>query len=114
MIRKMRLARRSWPEIARELGRLGVTIDRSAVRKFFKRAQGGKLPLGFEPGHLVETPAPGSASVKSGNLLKRIAGHLGSLGQKGEEAEDIYDQARAAVRNDQKGKLTIVKSNGLL
>ena len=49
-IRKMRLARRSWPEIADKLRESGVRIDRSSVQKFFKRAQKSKVPLGFSDG----------------------------------------------------------------
>jgi hypothetical protein len=49
LIRKLRLARKTWPDIAIELGRLGLRIDRSSVRRFFKRLQERKqMPLGLE------------------------------------------------------------------
>jgi hypothetical protein len=49
LIRKLRLARKTWPKIAAELGRMGVRINRSTVRRFFKRLQGRKeMPLGLE------------------------------------------------------------------
>jgi hypothetical protein len=57
LIRKLRLSRESWPAIADELAALGVRIDRSALRKFFKRAQKGKPPLGFMGVHIGGTSA---------------------------------------------------------
>jgi len=49
LIRKLRLARKTWPQIAAELGRMGVRINRSSVRRFFKRLQDRKeMPLGLE------------------------------------------------------------------
>jgi hypothetical protein len=65
LIRKLRLSRKSWPAIADELAALGVRIDRSALRKFFKRAQKGKPPLGFvgESTSVVRTPGRSTSVV---------------------------------------------------
>ena len=49
LIRKRRLARASWPDIAVELKNLGESDHPDTVGRFFRRAQSGKLPLGFEP-----------------------------------------------------------------
>ena len=49
LIRKRRLARASWPDIAVELKNLGVSVHPDTVGRFFRRAQSGKLPLGLEP-----------------------------------------------------------------
>ena len=49
LIRKRRLARKTWPAIAAELERIGVRINRSSVRRFFKRLQDRKeMPLGLQ------------------------------------------------------------------
>jgi hypothetical protein len=51
LIRKLRLARKTWPEVAEELDKLGVSINRSTVRRFFERFQKRKeLPSGFSEG----------------------------------------------------------------
>jgi hypothetical protein len=58
LIRKRRLARKSWPDIVEELGTLGVRIDRSTLRRFFNRARTrGDLPFGWEK-------APGKKEAK--------------------------------------------------
>ena len=55
-IRKLRLARKSWLEVAAELETLGVRVSPQAIGRFFDRARKAKLPAGFEPGHIYEAP----------------------------------------------------------
>jgi hypothetical protein len=47
LIRKRRLARRSWPEIAAELKTFGVSVHPDTINRFFARVQKGKVPRGF-------------------------------------------------------------------
>jgi len=48
LIRKLRLARKTWPEVSEELSKLGVSINRSTVRRFFERVRKRReLPSGF-------------------------------------------------------------------
>ena len=53
-IRKLRLARKSWLEVAAELQTLGVQVSPQAIGRFFDRARKAKLPVGFEPGRVYE------------------------------------------------------------
>ena len=69
LIRKLRLSRRSWPEIAAELSTVGIRMNPWAIRRFFKHAQGRKLPLGFG---LVATRAP----VQKSEAEERGSGKL--------------------------------------
>lgn len=49
MINKLRGGRWSWPDISKYLAEeCGVRVDPSTLRKFYKRTQREKLPLGFE------------------------------------------------------------------
>jgi len=50
LIRKLRLGRKTWPEIGAELEKLGVSVHPDTVGHFFRRAQKAKLPLGFQEG----------------------------------------------------------------
>jgi len=56
LIRKLRLARKTWPEVAAELAGLGVHMNPWAIGRFFKRAQKGKLPAGFEERNKNDIP----------------------------------------------------------
>ena len=67
LIRKLRLARKTWPEIAAELGRMGLRINRSSVRRFFKRLQDRKqMPIGLE--QKAVRAGSGTVSDNSPNL----------------------------------------------
>jgi hypothetical protein len=48
MIRKLRLARRTWASIADELQKMGVSTSPQAIGQFFRRAKSGKRPCGWE------------------------------------------------------------------
>ena len=128
LIRKMRLTRKTWPQIAEELARLGVRQDPWAVRRFFKRCQEGKgkQPLGFAgragasehtipvrgvPGHAIETLARRPGSVKASDLLKPITKPNGGVFAKYYESmeADIYDEARRAIREEQQAKPRTIK-----
>jgi hypothetical protein len=113
LIRKLRLSRRSWPEIAAELSTVGIRMNPWAIRRFFKRAQGRKLPLGFGA---VATPAPVATppaqpavrkSPRAEDLLKPIPNHERGPFSKwyqqrrtaaSQDADGIYDDARKALR----------------
>jgi hypothetical protein len=69
LIRKLRLSRKTWPEIAAELSTVGIRMNPWAIRRFFKHAQGRKLPLGFG---LVATRAP----VQKSEAEERGSGKL--------------------------------------
>jgi hypothetical protein len=62
LIRKRRLARASWPEIAAELQGLGVSVHPDTVGHFFRRAQKTKLPRGFSEG--VEAKAAREMAIE--------------------------------------------------
>ena len=47
LIRKLRLGRKTWPEIGAELEKLGVKVHPDTVGHFFRRAQKARLPVGF-------------------------------------------------------------------
>ena len=100
LIRKLRLSRRSWPEIAAELSTVGIRMNPWAIRRFFKRAQGRKLPLGFGPVSTrapVPTPPAQPAvrkSIRAEDLLKPIPNH------DREPFAKWYQQQRAAAPQD--------------
>jgi len=48
MIRKLRLARKTWATIADELQKMGVSTSPQAIGQFFRRAKSGKRPCGWE------------------------------------------------------------------
>ena len=50
LIRKLRLGRKTWPEVGAELEKLGVSVHPDTIGHFFRRAQKAKLPLGFSEG----------------------------------------------------------------
>jgi len=50
LIRKLRLGRKTWPEIGAELEKLGVLVHPDTVGHFFRRAQKTRLPRGFAEG----------------------------------------------------------------
>jgi hypothetical protein len=93
-IRRLRKERATWPAIAAELGQRGVTLDPWTIRRFFKRAQTGKVPLGFEE---PQYPLP----VVPGGKLPPI----------GNRREDIVDEARRRMRDEHSSQPTIVRPN---
>jgi hypothetical protein len=67
-IRQLRRQRKTWAAIAAHLEQAhGLKTSTRAVHKFFKRASGAKIPLGFkDTGLTTKTDGSSKASAKSG------------------------------------------------
>jgi hypothetical protein len=115
-IRRLRKERATWPAIAAELGQRGVTLDPWTIRRFFKRAQSGKVPLGFEEPQYPLPVAPGGKLPPIGNRrdpLLEVSPERSPWTPVGRE-EDIVDEARRRMRDERSSKPTIVKPDRLL
>jgi len=112
----LRKERATWPAIAAELGRRGVTLDPWTIRRFFKRAQSGKVPLGFEEPHYPLPAVPGGKRPRLGNgrdPLLEVSPERSPWTPVGRE-EDIFDEARRRMREEHNSKPTIVRPDRLL
>lgn len=115
-IRRLRKGRATWPAIAAELGQRGVTLDPWTIRRFFKRAQSGKVPLGFEEPQYPLPVVPGGKLPPIGNgrdPLLEVSPERSPWTPVGRE-EDIVDEARRRMRDEHSSKPTIVRPDRLL
>jgi hypothetical protein len=115
-IRRLRKGRATWPAIAAELGQRGVTLDPWTIRRFFKRAQSGKVPLGFEEPQYPLPVVPGGKLPPIGNgrdPLLEVSPERSPWTPVGRE-EDIVDEARRRMRAEHSSKPTIVRPDRLL
>ena len=115
-IRRLRKGRATWPAIAAELGQRGVTLDPWTIRRFFKRAQSGKVPLGFEEPQCPLPVVPGGKLPPIGNgrdPLLEVSPERSPWTPVGRE-EDIVDEARRRMRAEHSSKPTIVRPDRLL
>jgi hypothetical protein len=115
-IGRLRKARATWPAIAAELGQRGVTLDPWTIRRFFKRAQSGKVPLGFEEQQCPLPVVPEGKLPPIGNgrdPLLEVNPERSPWTPVGRE-EDIVDEARRRMRAERSSKPTIVRPNRLL
>jgi hypothetical protein len=115
-IKRLRKERATWPAIAAGLGQRGVTLDPWTIRRFFKRAQSGKLPLGFEEPQSPPPAVPGGKLPLMGNGRKPLS--EGSPERSpwtpaGWE-EDIFDEARRRMREEHSSKPKIIRPDRLL
>jgi hypothetical protein len=112
-IRRLRKERATWPAIAAELGQRGVTLDPWTIRRFFKRAQSGKLPLGFEEPQSPSPVAPRSKIPPPSNRrdpLLEVSTERSPWISAGPE-EDIFDEARRRMREEHSSKPKIIRPN---
>jgi len=112
-IRRLRKGRATWPAIAAELGQRGVTLDPWTIRRFFKRAQSGKVPLGFEEPQYPLPVVPGGKLPPIGNgrdPLWEVSPERSAWTPVGRE-EDIVDEARRRMRDEHSSQPTIVRPN---
>jgi hypothetical protein len=110
-IRRLRKGRATWPAIAAELGQRGVTLDPWTIRRFFKRAQSAKVPLGFEDPQYDPPAARRGKLPPIGNRrdpLLEVSPERSPWTPVGGE-EDIYDEARRRMREEQSSKPKIVR-----
>jgi hypothetical protein len=110
-IRRLRKERATWPAIAAELGQHGVTLDPWTIRRFFKRAQSGKLPLGFEEPQSRRPVIPRGELPPVGNegdLLLKVRPEPSPWTPAGRE-EDIFDEARRRMREEHSSKPKIIR-----
>jgi hypothetical protein len=110
-IRRLRKERATWPAIAAELGQRGVTLDPWTIRRFFKRAQSGKLPFGFEEPQSRPPVVPGGKLPLIGNGRKSLlegSPERSSWTPAGRE-EDIFDEARRRMREERSSKPKIIR-----
>ena len=110
-IRRLRKERATWPAIAAELGQHGVTLDPWTIRRFFKRAQSGKLPLGFEEPQSRPPVVPGDKLPPIGNGRQPLlegSPHRSPWTSAGQE-EDIFDEARRRMREEHSSKPKIIR-----
>ena len=115
-IRRLRKRRATWPAIAAELGQRGVTLDPWTIRRFFKRAQSGKVPLGFEEPQYTLRVVPTGKLPPIGNgrdPLLEVRPERSPWTPVGRE-EDIFDEARRRMRDEHSSKPTIVRPDRLL
>ena len=112
-IRRLRKERATWPAIAAELRQRGVTLDPWTIRRFFKRAQSGKVPLGFEEPQYPPPVVPGGKLPPIGNgrdPLLEVSPERSPWTPVGRE-EDIVDEARRRMRDEHSSQPTIVRPN---
>src|SRR6476660_6672304 len=112
-IRRLRTGRATWPAIAAELGQRGVTLDPWTIRRFFKRALSGKVPLGFEE---PQYPLPVSKLPPIGNgrdPLLEVSTERSPWTPSGLE-EDFVDEARRRMKAEHSSKPKIVRPDRLL
>jgi hypothetical protein len=112
----LRKERATWPAIAAELGQRGVTLDPWTIRRFFKRAQSGKVPLGFEEPQYPLPVVPGGKLPLIGNgrnPLLESNPERSSWTPAGLE-EDIFDEARRRMREQHSSKPKIIRPDRLL
>jgi hypothetical protein len=110
-IRRLRKERATWPAIAAELGERGVTLDPWTIRRFFKRAQSGKLPLGFEQPQSRPPVVPGGKLPLIGNGRQPLlegSPERSPWTPAGRE-EDIFDEARRRMREEHSSKPKIIR-----
>jgi hypothetical protein len=115
-IKRLRKERATWPAIAAQLGQRGVTLDPWTIRRFFKRAQSGKVPLGFEEPQYPLPVVPGGKLPPISNRrdpLLEVSPERSPWTPVGRE-EDIFDEARRRMRDEHSSKPTIVRPDRLL
>jgi hypothetical protein len=115
-IKRLRKERATWPAIAAELGQRGVTLDPWTIRRFFKRAQSGKLPLGFEEPQSRPPVVPRGKLPPighEGDPLLEVSSEPSPWTPPSRE-EDIVDEARRRMREEHSYKPTIVRPDRLL
>jgi hypothetical protein len=94
----------------------GVTLDPWTIRRFFKRAQSGKVPLGFEKTQFPPPVVPGGKLPPIGNRrdpLLEVSPERSPWTPAGRE-EDIFDEARRRLRDEYSSKPKIIRPDRLL
>jgi SAM-dependent methyltransferase len=100
----------------REDADLAMVSKHSAIRRFFKRAQSGKVPLGFEEPQFALQAVPGDKLPPIGNRrdpLLEASPERSPWTPAGLE-EDIFDEARRGMRDEYSSKPKIVRPDRLL